>query len=770
MGIFSRSIDKNLADKYKKANAASLAALETTPNGKQKRGELEATAAAQELVRDGFSALLQGQMVMRERGVALTANAKANFGALIAPKLLKLEAGVSLSGAALGKKTILVMRGRTEYTVGSAVTPSPHPIMIACLDGWKFEGGAGVTAAVGVGGKLGTAGVGLEREKAKAGEEQEGFKFNPEAKSKPTENENTPGKIAFDTVKAEASWFAGAEGALSISGDRYYATDAAPMFLANDADTSVMKAIQETLEQGSVKSAIKDRACQFITKNAALFGGALKYDRGFFGGGHTGSETIAARLAGGIAGLPESNANRKQAESFLRQLRPYMGFRSDTHGLTHIYICGGSRAASGRIGATVEGAASVPMLGVSFGAKVEANLANVAWSRKSIELRFQAPVAMSISKPTQVYTQNFDVKYTMFRFALLEASFNMSASALGREYTLGEFVDGKLDARELGAGSEFNQHERNVADLVEALGSFWALEKGEGISGAIRAKGASTMSYKGVTMFWNRPSDADLTASSGKLKTQIEVDAHVGTGYVAGMTFTLSTLAKTADILRRLKAVVGSDAYTKLYQPGGLTEADVRGRSANGTVRPADSAMLAPLNQFATLFAGFAISLGVSTTELADFIEDFGDLAHGMAIEVGGGTGVLIEACFSVPEALREKLIVVEIEANEGGPTLTPTKETNAKIINAVQGVKADSIRLRHRMADSFDRSLTIPLGVTLNDFVDVGVNVKNVWNLEVEGIPTFFEHFIAKPEIANVLDPNVQRMQVVPPPLLFRC
>lgn len=745
--FWGRNFKTQLANTHQKANKLS-------------RADMPPEAAGIEMVRDGYHVCLQGQMVMREHGVSATASAKVNFGAIIAPKLLKLEVGASLQGEALGKRTILVMRGRTKYNDSPSPAggvETPKPILISCMDGWKFVGGGSIGCAVGVGGKFGSAAVGIER----AGYDKP-MAANPEAEFKdPTATEYTPGKVAIDLVKAEAEYFAGLEAAASGTFQHYYASDMNPYFTALDRSSNantVALEITSVLKEGTVKAAIKVKACQLISSNR-VFGSPINYHKRF--GRHTSSETIMSRLKAGIAKLPDG-LKKTEAKMLMEQLGPYVGKSSVMHGLTHIIISGREGSYSAGVGARVQGAACIPMLGLEVGAKVEANLARVAGSGKTINLRFQAPCGHHPDHRTQVYYQNYDISYRTFEFAALEVSADFEAKAFGHEFSLAGYID-----EQLSGGSE-QERSTDIKALIKSLGKWWGFgERTGGLSVAVAAGTAATMSYKGVSLFWNRVNDRErVWHKAGPRATSMNstTDAQAGTGYVQGATYTLETLANTSDVLVSLKALIGQAGIDKFYE--GTSELDESDFPAGVD---ADK-LIGPINGFHKTFAGFAEMIKATPQQFGEFIEAFGDLAHGMAGEIGGGAGVLLESCFSVPTAKRGGIVNVEVERSGKEDSFTIASTTNDNIMAAIPAdAKPDSIRLRYRMQDSYDRSMSLPLGIAIHDVVDVGLTLKNVWNMEVEGIPTFFEKLFANPGLESN-DQDKVHSQIVPPPLLFRC
>jgi len=757
----SRSIHKNLRNQNKEKNWS-----------KDTSTDLSETAAADELILDGFDVCMQGQMVMRERGMALKAKAKVNFGALIAPKLLKLEVGVEAEGSALGKKTLLVMCGTHNFggdgltTLTSAdqraalkgtaqpyrAGENPYPVMLACMDGWKFTGGAGASTAIGVGGKFGGASRNLE--KAKSGES---FKMTSSSGGYKDKYDSAVGKEGMDVVKAEAKYFAGLEAGVSGNIQRYYASDSAPIFVGKIAgdknDVRIM--IEGMLKEGTAKGALKDHVCKFISEKKPRFGGDIKYRRGF--GRHTATSTIVDRLEGGLAKGGGGEVTG-QARLLREQLKPWNGEYNPMHGLTFLYIWAKEGAYKLRVGASAEAAAIAPGVSVAF--KAEANLIRLQGTGRGVHLKFQAPTCMAVGFKTEMYFQDINVTYKTFQRAVLEVSVDAEARLLGAGGSLAQFLEKNRKDPITGRGTD-------LVKLITALTKWHDLgARSGGLSVAVEAKTVSTMTYEGVCVFWDNPGRGELEGARGK---SIEVNAKLGTGYVKGATFSLGNLANTIDVLAALGGALKDEG--KFFRGEALNDADVK----EAIQDKAD--LIVHLEKFHVALATNAALLDVSMTQFVDFLRGMDTLPHGIGQQVGEGTGVLLEATFSTQGSL-DNALALEIDDSGDRSKHPPIASLSAASIESIRSrhaesraadapPKADVIRLRFRMGSNWDRSISVPIGFSFDDVGELGIEVKNVWNMEVEGIPVFYEKF-SNPTL-NTMNPTHTREMVVPPPLLFR-
>jgi hypothetical protein len=750
MGIFNRNVHKHLTKKNIKTSKS--AGGRTTRKG----ALLDTTnfKAANELISDGIDVPMQGQMVLRERGVALKAKAKVNFGKLIVPGLLKLEVGASISGTALGKRTILVMRG--PEVVHGTKRQNEQPIIIGCLEGWRFVGGGNLEATVGVGGDFGGA--------AFSGKSGEGFGGETSRITDAPSGDPDPA-VSATVAEAKAEFFAGLKAEIGGEYDYYLAHDHAPMFTRKDEkpEANVRPAVEEVLKAGTVKGALKVRACDFINRNPQVFGKKISYRKNIFNA-HVSTTDIISRLDTGMVTLPRNSTAFSEAMDHLRQLRPWAGHVSEFNGMTYLRIKGPKVNGSAKIGASVEASATCPIF--SVGAELHADAVNFSAAYRRVYLKLQIVCAGSSAHPIQLYWQDYTVKYTTYKLNLGEAGFDIKAGLLGREFSLNEAVSGAQSG-----GKKITSLDDGLMEL-----SKWAnFAKIDGTTASVYSVGSTTMSYMGAAVYWDKPTAESVFGNSPRhishknLKKVVQLDAQPGTGMVHGATYTAGVLSRSWAALMKLTRVMVN--IKDLYEPGMLGEEHIKQKIRDLNEDAKIEKFLRGANVFKKEFIKYAAVISCHPKYFARFLlEGAGDMATMIGGELGEEQGVLVEAAFRVHREQRKKLLKVNCTLKEGGePTFVLDSSNGNNIVKLVlqrSKLRPMVIRLRHRFCGSADSSISLPLGINIRGTVDVGLEIKNVWNMQVEGIAALNEYYFkARDRIKTTAE---QRDFVPPPPLLF--
>jgi hypothetical protein len=674
----------------------------------------------------------------RLRGSVVTAIAASGGGASFQVGVnpfgfvgLNTEITVSQTIKGAKQRAVVVHGGPSAVRVDGAERTVPAPVVLNSFIGAYFESTSqiGLEVSVGFSAKA-VAGV----ERTKDGDTQGYRASETESKGGSLEAEDGSEDPAVACELAVASFEAKAGVAIegSYTYDKFVSEDPAPLTFAHDESARLEESVGAVLQDGSVKTLFKRRACDHVNANPSAYGGkVLNVHR----------EAVFGAITNTIAGVDVlkalravSTRDRTVLAENARLRASLEAFESDARHGKNILILS-SHKADGKAGAfaSAEATARVMGAGGSAEAKIEAGLSG---ARKRSFARYQSCVATTayareglragdVAAAEVMTTYDTAIDYSTFK---LGVEVTLEAEAFGVDL-VPEAVSGAVDGANEAMAYKPNRLNRMRYRTAVACWVRPAL-------GIAPLRDATRVPrYKGVR---------DLL----KEGTPVSVEALCGTGVAFGESFVVENLRKLYE--RILEPAASSTAATRVERLADLAFAGTlkAGADADAQVR------------------AIATQLHVSPAELITFLDDIQVRAGILATSMAPAGAVLLEATFATTVT---DLAVHCYVDSDGVFHASLAPDTSTRLFGAITP-KPQSMRLRYRRRDVVNNDSTLfSLGFDKVQGNSLKITLERVDRAGHDGIIDLATVFLdAGLRDLQATDPAAAYRSAVPPAALF--
>ena len=628
---------------------------------------------------------------------------------------------VSGGGAKLNQAMIVAQRGPPSlpHSNGSETVIIPHPIMLNCFKGTRWEAKLSANAEISVGIEVGYSITNAVKEGKLAGGLSHNAYKTEENKKAAEGDDDILAKVEAACIGLGASAKAGVQGSAGYTYEIFYAEDIAPIPFAGDEKGKARIMLNDLFEKGDFKGLSKQNACEFINKTFGTV--KVNYNKSWYqSGSHISTKDIVSHLNSIINDSSKNEKIRRDAEGYIDKLKCWADENSRPKMPTS--LCISSHQAKGNAKAFAKAEIRAGKLA---SAGLSADLAKIEGQYKSALVRYQAVYAAPKqdfrSKKMQerhvVMTQDTHITYSQSSFT--GATLTAEASVLWK----GEKTEASSSWQE---ESWLEEKARKASSIVGQKKV--KEEKSFGVTTHNR------MTYLSTIVFWlnEYPRETD---QCGKLVAETYPLILKGSGIVVGGSFLLDAL--------------------KTYWTHSFFELDVEDLKGS-------------------YFDTLAQSLGMDLEYLIEFLNQpkllgiLGDLSDGNLkdLQINGKIeAVLIEASYAIKGrvCIKHSDKVSELAGDTDKKAIEVFRNTQQKI--------PQSIKLRYRIQDVGGRkessfALGLPKVISA---VKLGIALKKVEEAGSEGILDLFTYWTDPADRAVAEhDPALPYEKNVPPVVLF--